>query len=370
MVQKKLAIVKLSALGDVVQALHGLSTVPLKKNFSEITWVCERASAPLVRLCPYVDKVIALDLKKWKRLSFWIKGDRPFQEVAAGWKSLRMGSFSHVLDLQGNLKSALIAKSLSSGDRLGLPKEIVREKPASFFYDRNADISSLKLSDMRTVLAQTAQVLCDAEKNHTVSGVNIDFDRIALSEREHLGRLIPQKPYLVVSAFSAWPSKEPSFDMIKMFIRGYLQHNSRAKVLILWGGDRERERAKEMLQRLIKQPDIDEKSLELLPELLRLDHLSYLIAKAHCVMGCDSLVHHLAAWVDVPRFAFFGPTQAKYYGLTSSKKTQSSWQGTCPYGLRFENRCPQMRRCSAAPCMQHAPLTEIEKKLDAFFQQL
>lgn len=375
MSQKKLAIVKLSALGDVVQALHALSSVPLKRNFSEITWVCESAIAPLVKLSPYVDRVIALDLKRWKKPAYWTQSEKPWKPVREGFLALRESTYSQVLDLQGNMKSALITKVLRSKDRIGLPIEFVREKPASYFYHRSAQLPAQKITSAREMLSTVAMQVCEPGNSEPGNSEQVAEEKIALhrikaEEIEALNAsLIPDTPFLVVSAFSAWRSKEPSYEMLSVFIKRYLLRYQGAKVYILWSSAKEKERAESILRKLSTENALPSENIALLPSSLSLDLLAYLLSRSHCIVGCDSLVLHIAAWIGVPRFAFFGPTRARYYG-TSNSKNQKSWQGTCPYGLRFDNRCPEMRRCASAPCMQHAPLFEVEQAIDGFFQQL
>lgn len=391
---KSLAIIKLSALGDVVQALHSLAKVPLAEEYSKITWICESASAPLVALCPGIHRVISIDLKQWKKISFW-RGDKretkPFHEILSTVQRLRLEQYDTVLDLQGNIKSALVSRLMRSRDRVGMPKAMLREKPAALFYHRSlVEMPKKKQqASVRENLAYFARSLLSS-KNHISADLSTknsphwvpELNRLSTSMRQEVDHDLQQgqqksakslnnvDQIFLIAPSSAWSSKELSADMIALFTKTYLRRWPNARGYLLWGNAVEKIKA-ERLCAVINRSLPAVSHLAPLSKSYRLDALAYLMSKMHLVVSCDSLALHLAHWVGCRVFAFFGPTSANYYGkISGTTAGNATWQGTCPYGVLFEQRCPVLRRCLKAPCMQHLPHEEVEHKIAAFVKSL
>jgi heptosyltransferase-1 len=96
-----------------------------------VAWAVEEAYAELVALHPGVDEVLAvglralrgnvLDLARWRRL-------------AAARKALGSGQWDYVIDSQGLLKSALVARAARAAS-FGMDRASARERIAARFYD-------------------------------------------------------------------------------------------------------------------------------------------------------------------------------------------------------------------------------------------
>jgi len=117
---ERVAIVKLSAIGDVVHALP--VSAALKEAFPKIhlTWIVEQMSAPMVEGNPYLDEVIVLPARLRDRLSF-----TSLRGFAAVRSDLRAKRFDLALDLQGLSKSALV--TWASGARYRFGQDWLRE---------------------------------------------------------------------------------------------------------------------------------------------------------------------------------------------------------------------------------------------------
>ncbi len=99
----KVLIVKLSSLGDVVHAMPAVQDLRRAFTGVQIDWVVERAFAPLVARCDGVQRVIACDLRRWRKAPF-SKTTR--LEWAAFKTELQADAYDAVIDLQGLTKSA------------------------------------------------------------------------------------------------------------------------------------------------------------------------------------------------------------------------------------------------------------------------
>jgi len=73
---------------------------------AQIDWVVEPAFAPVLKLCPAVDRIIPCDMRQWRRQ--WWSGT-----TRRAWQAfkhdLQTSAYDAVIDLQGLSKSALIS---------------------------------------------------------------------------------------------------------------------------------------------------------------------------------------------------------------------------------------------------------------------
>jgi heptosyltransferase I len=99
-------IVKLSSLGDVVHTLPAVQDLHAALPGVRVHWVAETGFASLVRRCEGVERVIASDLRRWRKAPF---AHDTREEWRAFRKQLHADAYDAVIDLQGLTKSALIA---------------------------------------------------------------------------------------------------------------------------------------------------------------------------------------------------------------------------------------------------------------------
>ncbi len=64
----KILIIKLSAIGDVVQTLPALEAIKKLYPDSEITWVVEEAAAGILEGHPLIDRLLVSRRKAWLRM--------------------------------------------------------------------------------------------------------------------------------------------------------------------------------------------------------------------------------------------------------------------------------------------------------------
>lgn len=103
----KILLVKLSSLGDVVHALPVVQDIHAALPDAQVDWVVEKTFAPLVQCCPGVRRVIACEIRRWRKspLSAVTR-----QEWTVFKAQLRDQAYDAVIDLQGLAKSALVAR--------------------------------------------------------------------------------------------------------------------------------------------------------------------------------------------------------------------------------------------------------------------
>ena len=126
----KIAIVKLSALGDIVHAMVVLQFIKKYNQKIEIDWIVEESYKGLLEFNPNISKVHVVNIKKIKKKkSFYLL----FNEL----RRLRnFGPYDVVFDMQGLIKSAIISRFIPSETTIGFDKFSIRERVASIFYNK------------------------------------------------------------------------------------------------------------------------------------------------------------------------------------------------------------------------------------------
>jgi heptosyltransferase-1 len=133
---RRILLIKTSSLGDVVHNLPVASDVWAHCSGVEIDWAVEESLSDIPALHPAVSNVIRVAPRRWRRT---IASPATWREVSELRRTLRARDYDAVIDTQGLIKSALIAR-LAPGRRFGLDLASARE-PLRPFYDRTFGVS-------------------------------------------------------------------------------------------------------------------------------------------------------------------------------------------------------------------------------------
>ena len=123
-----MALVRLSALGDVVNTLPALTALRRALPAARLTWVVETAAAGLLEGHPLLDGLIVLDRKAWAASVRRLRGiGAAAGEAATAFRQLREGRFDAAIDFQGNLRSGIVAFLTRARLRVGLARKDGKE---------------------------------------------------------------------------------------------------------------------------------------------------------------------------------------------------------------------------------------------------
>jgi len=290
---RQILLVKTSSLGDVV---HNLPVVAdIRAAFSGevvIDWVVERSFAAVPALHPQVRNVIPCEIRRWRRS--W--GSRETRVEWCGFvQCLRSETYDAIIDTQGLLKSAIVAR-LARGTRHGLDWRSSRE-PLRLFYDRVFDVPW----DAHAV--ERNRRLCAAALGYRVHGPPVYGIRADRLDEAWL----PATSYVVLLHATSHPSKLwPESDWVAL---GSRLAASGYAALLPWGSAEECERA----QRLAAALPV----AVVLPRL-GLAQLAGVMAGSAAVVGVDTGLTHLAAAVGVPVVGIYGATDPGATGVYAS----------------------------------------------------
>ena len=120
---KKILILRLSAVGDVIRTLPAVKTIKTNFPAASITWIVEEPSKALIESQPEVDEVILFPRRRWSEGIHSLKGWwRTIGEIRTFIQSLRKKKFDLVLDFHGILKSGLLSFLSGSPQRIGFER--------------------------------------------------------------------------------------------------------------------------------------------------------------------------------------------------------------------------------------------------------
>jgi len=276
----KIAIVKLSSLGDIIHSLVVLQFI--KKHFpaSEIDWVVEKRFKGILEHNPHINQIHTVNLNLVKRTQS-IK--LLFTEVL---KARKFGKYDVVIDLQGLIKSALITKFISSRKKVGFDKNSIRERLASCFYNQKVAIDHDK-----NTIERYAKVISEALRIKITKDDVINKELYLFSKSK---LLIPKTPYIVFVIGSTWQSKNyPKESYVEV------ADALKKSCFVTWGTQQEKEQAEWMRNK--------SKYIQVMPNL-SLDDLKHIISHSSLLIGNDTGPTHTAWALNRPSITLFGPT--------------------------------------------------------------
>ena len=115
---RKILLIKLSAVGDVVHTLPVLNKLRRRYPEARLDWLVRPAIAELLRQNPAITNVIEFSREEWSRP--WRMA--PFVNSARLVATLRAARYDLVLDLQGQLRSAVLAFASGAPVRIGFDR--------------------------------------------------------------------------------------------------------------------------------------------------------------------------------------------------------------------------------------------------------
>ena len=129
----RIAIIRLSALGDIVNTAVALQIIRKYYPNAVIDWYVEEAFSPLLKDHPLLNEVIPVPIKR-------IRKTKSFQLLRETIRDLRSRqTYDQIIDAQGLLKSAIVS-SFIKGKVHGFDRNSIREKFAASFYDTTSAI--------------------------------------------------------------------------------------------------------------------------------------------------------------------------------------------------------------------------------------
>ena len=293
-----LLIVRLSAMGDIIHTLPAAAALRQAFPHTTLGWLIEERWAEL--LCtlryprsgqrssqrPLVDRVHSVNTAEWRRALFSFN---TWQQMAVGLSQLRGIRYDAVIDFQGAVRSALLARW--SGAPIVYGSAQPRENAASMFYTRK-----ILLETNGTHVVEQALALAGAIVPTPMAEPPAEFPVDADAENKIADLTAHGNDFAILNPGAGWGAKR-------------------------WPAERygqvAKELAKDGLSSLVNYGPGEEElavAVEAAGEgaarkvSCSVSELIALTRRARLFIGGDTGPMHLAAALRIPVVAIFGPT--------------------------------------------------------------
>lgn len=272
----RIAIVRLSALGDIVNTAVVLQIIHQYYPHAQIDWFVEEAFAPVLQNHPLLHEVIPIPLKR-------IKKTKNFTLLKETIRTLKTREhYDRIIDAQGLLKSAIIA-SMLPGKVHGFDRASAREGLAAWFYTTTSHIP-YEMSIVRRNVMVITEALNIPFRENMITGKSPVFPISPLA--------LPRTIGCVIGA--SWPSKcypKEQFAQLCNLLP--------LPCTLIWGSKSEYEDAVWIAEH---------SSNALIAPKMSLQELVGFIAHCDLIIGNDTGPTHMAWAMNRASITLFGPT--------------------------------------------------------------
>ncbi|GAA9263857.1 lipopolysaccharide heptosyltransferase I [Helicobacter pylori] len=294
----KIAIVRLSALGDIIVSAVFLAVIKECLPNAQIEWFVDERFSAILEHSPYIDKLHPIALKSA------LKTFNPLK-IFKLFKSLRAYEYDIVIDMQGLVKSALITQMLKAPKKVGFDYASAREGLSAFFYSQKVSI------------AYNEPIL---KRNFTLLSHALNLPKKEISEGlSSRAKVFSYQPSLKVDALNLNQNKPKILFVLETSKVNKTYPIERFKELalalenfqicLLWHADEDKATA--LYGALKNQRDV-----LLLPKLT-LNEVKALLFKMDLIIGGDTGITHLAWALQKPSITLYGNTPMERFKLES-----------------------------------------------------
>jgi ADP-heptose:LPS heptosyltransferase len=332
---KRILVVKLAAIGDVIRTTPLLSGLKRAYPQSHITWVVDKEALPLLRGNPYIDRLLAFDFSSLGPLD--------------------LETFDLVIGLEKEPRGAALASKVKAGERkgfgLGPEGNVFPLNPASeyaYFLGLSDDLKFRRNQKTYPELIFQAAELNYQQDEYLLFLSPEDLAFAQAFARENGLKAGESVIGLNTGAGDVFANKAWTVEGYLQLIQG-LKKRPKTRILLL-GGPKEKERNRRILRRT-KAAVID--------------------------AGCENTLSQFSALVNLCDLVVTGDTTALHLAIGLKKKVVALFGPTCAQEIELYGRgekiisplpcAPCYRRsCSVLPnCMQAIEAEEILQKIRA-----
>ena len=304
----RILFVKTSSLGDVVHNCPAVSEAARSVSGASIDWVVEEPFAELAALHASVRRVIPVAVRRWRGA---LLSPRTWTEFAAFRAELRRERYDCVIDSQGLLKSALLAR-LAHGERHGFDRASAREPLAARFYE------AVHVVPQELHAVERNRRLAAAALGHVQQGP-CDYGLRVQGEAP----LALEGPFALLLTMTSrtdklWPEE-------RWVELGRALETRGARSVLPWGDETERARCERIARGI---------GGALVPRRMTLAELARLALGARWVAGVDTGLAHLPAALGAATIGIFGGSQPALTGLYGNPRACNLGRAGAPPSVR------------------------------------
>ncbi len=294
----KIAIVRLSALGDIIVSAVFLALIKERFTNAQIEWFVDERFSAILEHSPYIDKLHPIALKSTLTTFNPLKIFKLF-------KSLRAYEYDIVIDMQGLIKSALITQMLKAPKKFGFDYASAREGLSAFFYSQKVSIAYNE-----SVLKRNFTLLSHAlnlPQKEISEGLNSRSKVFSYQNSPKIDalNLNKNKPKILFVLETSKINKTYPIERFKELALAL----ENFQICLLWHADEDKANA--LYGALKNQCDV-----LLLPKLT-LNEVKALLFKMDLIIGGDTGITHLAWALQKPSITLYGNTPMERFKLES-----------------------------------------------------
>ena len=293
----RVLIIKLSSMGDLMHALPALTDAVNNVPGISFDWVVDENFAEVPQWHPAVENLIVSAHRRWKKnlKAAWTNG-----EFRNFYKQLNHSDYDLVIDLQSNLKSALVSL-LRRSPVSGYDRQSCRERPAQLSYKNQYSISVNQhaIARQRQLFAR----IFGYQEPNTAPDYSVNFTQFASPDFK------PKNKYVVFVHNASWESK--------LWPADYWQDVSQRAadlgytVVLPSGNDKEYQRAQQIAEGCSAAVALSKTSL---------DDIAAIISGATAMLCSDTGLAHLAAVAATPAITLYAVTDTNLIGTVGDNQ--------------------------------------------------
>ena len=323
-------IVKLSAIGDVIHTLPALNAIRAHYPDAHITWLVEEGAADLVIGHRALDRVIISKRKNWLNRLKGPGRSAAMKEMRGFFRALRDTSYDIIIDFQSLLKSGILVWLARGKRKIGFGRGMQHQEHSYLFLNERVppvdmEIHALTrgLMLLKAIGINTGNVVYDIPVS--------EDDNAAVKALLKCQNISGTRPLVAINPVALWETKLWFNDRFATLADRLVKECGVDVVLTGGPGDRP---VVDTILAMMTVPAANlagKTSLKMLAALYRQSVL---------LVTTDTGPMHLAAAVNTPVVALFGPT--------------APWR-TGPYGNGHQViwTAPVCSPCFKRQCDQH-----------------
>ncbi len=341
-------IVRLGSLGDIVHALPAAAALADRFPGARLDWLVDARHQIILDYVPIVSHRIVVSTSRHEAAPDAGQGARTRvfsgrRALPAAVAELRRGGYDVAFDLQGLLKSAVLARLSGARRVIGFAPGHLRERAARWFYTETVDPAGARHVVDKNLAALAAVGITGPPRRFPI---DVPPSAIVEDVRRRLG-LSADGHFVLVNPAAGWPNKQWPPDRFGAAAAAtHARHGLRS--VVLWGP------GEEELARSVVELSAGAAMLAPSTTIADLVHLS---RAARLMIAGDTGPLHLAAAMGTPVIGLFGPTDPQRNGPWNPADIALSRYDACV--CHYQRRC---RRETA--CLADIPVEELVAAID------
>lgn len=327
-------------MGDLVHTFPALSDLLNAYPNAQIDWAVDRSLQEIPAWHSGIKQIWALPMRQFFK-------EKNLTSAKALWHSLmqiRQQNYDVVLDAQGLLKSALVARFVR-GCRSGLDWKSAREPLASYFYEKKWRVEKGEHAVVRL------RKLFGLAFDYVPNWKQLDYGLAARFKTAVTSKKLMLLPNTTWPT-KLWPIAYWQELAVLLAAQGW-------SIEIPWGTDAEHIYAKQIAQVSSK--------VQVLPKLT-LTALAEKIASMTAVIAVDTGLLHIAAALNVPAISLYGATDASRTGALGQQQVHLQANFNCSPCLKRKCQFPETQN-DWPPCYKTLSVQYVIGQLETLLQE-